>query len=119
MPSFSILRRSPRGRKEQCEEQGDKGDDVKSSRATALGEDGAIGIGSKVDGDSDTKTRRGFNRELFHSIRTRLTGKSPSTPQRGIESLPQEGTAKVRSIHGTSFLSPHPVPKPQTCTYPS
>jgi hypothetical protein len=87
MAPFSMLRRSPRSRK-GSEQQKDE-DDVKIEGGTLAQEvdqreSNRTMAGSKDTVDGEIKGRRGFNRDLLHSIRSRLTGKpSSSTPQRG------------------------------------
>jgi hypothetical protein len=87
MAPFSMLRRSPRSRK-GSEQQKDE-DDVKIEGDTLAQEvdqreSNRTMAGSKDTVDGEIKGRRGFNRDLLHSIRSRLTGKpSSSTPQRG------------------------------------
>ena len=97
MAPFSMLRRSPRGRK-GSEQQPNSGDDVKISNGAASRDDDQRGTGieSKDASEGETiKGRRGFNKDLLHSLRSRLTGKPPSsTPQRGTSvSQPEEATA--------------------------
>ncbi|KAL2263094.1 hypothetical protein VTK26DRAFT_8252 [Humicola hyalothermophila] len=78
MPSFAILRRFPRGRNEQCEQQ-DSGNDISSFRPP----DRAVDIESRSNGDGDTKTR------WFRDLLSNLTGK------RGKDSEYQGATVKV------------------------
>jgi hypothetical protein len=106
MAPFSILKRSPRGRKGS--EPQSNGDDVKTAddtpREGRQGEENHAAGGSNDANDgeaSDTggiKARRGLNRELLHNLRSRLTGKQSSAPQRGTSSQPQrqQDAATVR-----------------------
>ncbi|KAL2020966.1 hypothetical protein VTK56DRAFT_7740 [Thermocarpiscus australiensis] len=125
MPQFSILRKPPRGRKtrERQTEQNDEGAGI--SDAAAL-EDGSQNdkrpavTGLDTDG-SETKGRRGFNRDmLLHNLRSRFSGKPLSTPRRGRAaslSQPQGGAEAV--AESSTPLSPRaplnpnkPLPSP-------
>ncbi|KAK4154851.1 hypothetical protein C8A00DRAFT_14054 [Chaetomidium leptoderma] len=118
MAPFSMLRRSPRGRKES--EQQSNGDDVKTSCDTPSRDDDQRDSNSTVpepkdSGDGATKGRRGFNRDLLHNLRSRLTGKPSSTPQRGTASQQEAATISDTS----TLLSPRtpanpnkPLPSP-------
>jgi hypothetical protein len=98
MAPFSMLRRSPRGRKGS--EQQNSGDDVNISNDTALRDDDQRGIESKDADEGETKGRRGFNKDLLHSLRSRLTGKPlSSAPQRGTSaSASQQEATTVRLL---------------------
>jgi len=94
MAPFSILRRSPRGRKGN--EEQNSGDDVKTAGGAPLPEahqhdvsPAAIGPKDTDDGETTSKGRRGFNKDLLHSIRSRFAGKLPS-------SSTQRGTSQPR-----------------------
>ncbi|KAL2128001.1 hypothetical protein VTI74DRAFT_9861 [Chaetomium olivicolor] len=126
MAPFSILRRSPRGRK-GCE-QPDSGDDVKMPVGGYEGDGqrdaspAANGPQDAADDSEGTKQRRRFNRELLHNIRSRLTGKRISTPQRGTATsqrsqVQDDRTATVSDA--STLLSPRapanpnkPLPSP-------
>jgi hypothetical protein len=111
MAPFSMLKKSPRGRRKGSEQQ-NSGDDVKISSGTSLREDdqpdtSPDDIESKEsgngngNGDGETKGRRGFNKDLLHNLRSRLTGKPPS-------STPQRGTAQQEAATvSTSMPSAH------------
>lgn len=112
MAPFSILRRSPRGRK-GSEEQ-NSGDDVKTSSGAPVREahqhdmsPATIGPKDTDDGETTGKGRRGFNKDLLHSIRNRLAAKLPSSAQRGTPQSPQSRSQKQDAAAAVG--SPHPV----------
>ncbi|KAK3393098.1 hypothetical protein B0H63DRAFT_530741 [Podospora didyma] len=118
MPSFSMLRRSPRRSAKSSDTNNDL-DDNKSPLST----------GSE---DGERKERRGSKRDLLYDLRSRLVGKpplapasAPSTPQRGRAASalqpqlePQQGTAVVSGplsplLSPRSPVNPNkPLPSP-------
>ena len=112
MAPFSLLRRSPRGRKGiGTEQQQNSGDDVKSSSSTLWREDArhrdgspAATTGAKdtASNDGETRGRLGFNKDLLHTLRNRLTGRSAS-------STSQRGAPQPRSQNEVSESSSEPL----------
>ena len=107
-----MLRRSPRGRK-GSEQQNDE-DDVKIPNGAPLhGADRRASSSPAVNGSKDAgagettgKGRRGFNKDLLHNLRSRLTGKP-------LSSTPQRGTA---SQHSVRTAIPNPCASPSNAS---
>ncbi len=99
MSPFSILRRSPRGRK--WNEQQNSRDDVKSPIGMVR-DDIERDDADDAETTANSKGRRGgFNKDLLHNLRNRLTGKrTTSQPQ------PQQEAAAVSEMSSSSLSPP-------------
>lgn len=126
MPSFSILRRSPKGHK-----RGDPPvqDDAKTSSTpeesdvSSPSPPAASRINSTTSSTPEPeaskpsdahnrdgrKERRGFNRDLLHDLRSRLVGKQPPAPS---ELTPQRGRWPPRRGTAVEVSKPRPRPPP-------
>ena len=97
MSPFSILRRSPRGRK--WNEQQNSRDDVKSPIGTLLRDDIEHDDTDDAETTANSKGRRGgFNKDLLYNLRNRLTGKRITS-----QSQPQQEAAAVREMSSFSL----------------
>ncbi len=97
MSPFSILRRSPRGRK--WNEQQNSRDDVKSPIGTLLRDDIEHDDTDDAETTANSKGRRGgFNKDLLYNLRNRLTGKRTTS-----QSQPQQEAAAVRAMSSFSL----------------
>ena len=97
MSPFSILRRSPRGRK--WNEQQNSRDDVKSPIGTLLRDDIEHDDTDDAETTANSKGRRGgFNKDLLYNLRNRLTGKRTTS-----QSQPQQEAAAVREMPSFSL----------------
>ena len=107
MSPFSILRRSPRGRK--WNEQQNSRDDVKSPIGTLVRDDIQHDDTDDAETTANSKGRRGgFNKDLLYNLRNRLTGKRTAS-----QTQPQQEAAAVREMSSLSLslsltLSPFP-----------
>ena len=100
MSPFSILRRSPRGRK--WNEQQNSRDDVKSPIGTLLRDDIEHDDTDDAETTANSKGRRGgFNKDLLYNLRNRLTGKRTTS-----QSQPQQEAAAVREMSSLSLSLP-------------
>ncbi|KAK4117491.1 hypothetical protein N656DRAFT_43382 [Canariomyces notabilis] len=129
MPSFSMLRRSPHGRR-RGEQKHDNNEGASKPNDALRGEDSQHNAGPPVNGpgdasDGEIKGRRGLNRELLQNIRNRIVGKPPSTPQRGSTQPQQTVTVRATpppqlyihtfpSMHNPDIRAP---PCLKSCTY--
>lgn len=88
MPSFSILKRSPKRQKGEGQ-NGVDGEDVQQdgNHTPASDHDQSKNTTPEIiTSDDEKKERRGFKKrpaDLLQDLRVRLVGKQPSTPQRG------------------------------------
>lgn len=106
MAPFSILKKSPRGRKGT--EQQESEDDVKIPNDTPPRDDGQRNEADDSD-ESAARTRRGFNKDLLHNLRSILKGKPPSpspSPRGTAEQQPQQGTSTVRTFLNRTDSTP-------------
>ncbi len=96
MSPFSILRRSPRGRK--WNEQQNSRDDVKSPVGTLVRDDIEHDDADDAETTANSKGRRGgFNKDLLYNLRNRLTGKRTAS-----QTQPQQEAAAVSEMSSSS-----------------